>query len=136
MQKGRESRDSIFESRNAFRGFGDFGGFGSRTMMANLFGGRDPFDDPFFTRPFDSMFSPEFAPRNMQNMSKEKGVVIKELDADDEGCINNFETGDKDQTITRSTVEPSVEHPDDDVDGELVTYFRCFIWLYLVYLLY
>ncbi|XP_076950623.1 uncharacterized protein LOC143623657 [Bidens hawaiensis] len=39
---------------NPFFGFGDpFSSFG----MPDLFGGRDPFDDPFFTRPFGGIFS-------------------------------------------------------------------------------
>ncbi|KAI5417385.1 hypothetical protein KIW84_042114 [Lathyrus oleraceus] len=37
--------------------FGSFGGFGpSRSLMSSMFGGRDPFDDPFFTSPFGGMF--------------------------------------------------------------------------------
>ncbi|XP_073298837.1 uncharacterized protein [Primulina huaijiensis] len=44
--------------RDPFFGFGDpfgnsngFGGFGGpRSMLSGFFGGRDPFDDPFFTR--------------------------------------------------------------------------------------
>lgn len=54
MQRGR---------RNDF-GFGDpfagFGGFGqSRSLTSSFFGGMDPFDDPFFTRPLGrSMFGP------------------------------------------------------------------------------
>ncbi|MFS8003774.1 putative myeloid leukemia factor [Helianthus anomalus] len=40
---------------NPFFSFGDpFGSFGG---MPDLFGGRDPFDDPFFTRPFGGIFS-------------------------------------------------------------------------------
>ncbi|KAF5797606.1 putative myeloid leukemia factor [Helianthus annuus] len=40
---------------NPFFGFGDpFGSFGG---IPDLFGGRDPFDDPFFTRPFGGIFS-------------------------------------------------------------------------------
>lgn len=114
MQSRRESSDRMFESMNSFSGFGSH-----RSMLSNLFGGRDPFDDPFFTRPFDSIFGPNSAPRNMQNMNKEKGVIIKELDSDDdEGDTNYSETGDDDKKHSRSTMEPSVEHPDDDADGE------------------
>ncbi|KAF7826006.1 myeloid leukemia factor 1 isoform X2 [Senna tora] len=115
MQKGREGSGHIFESRNGFRGFEDFSVFGShRSMIPSLFGGRDPFDDPFFTSPFDNMFGPTSAPRNMQKMSTEKGIIIKELDSDDEGGIYYSETGDKEQNKSRSTMEPTVEHPDDD----------------------
>lgn len=115
MQKGREVRDNIFEPR----GFGDFGGFGfGRSMMPSLFGGRDPFDDPFFTDPIDSLFGPNSASRTMQKTNRDKGIVIEELDSDDEGAHNFPESGNKDfdQKKYKSTMEPSVEHPDDDVN--------------------
>ncbi|XP_024986266.1 uncharacterized protein LOC112521566 [Cynara cardunculus var. scolymus] len=49
MQGGRGRGNPLF-------GFGDpFAGFGG---MPSLFGGRDPFDDPFFTRPFGGIFPP------------------------------------------------------------------------------
>lgn len=80
--------------------------------MPSLFGGRDPFDDPFFTHPFDSLRNPSStSSRSMQkteNTSREKGVVIKELDSDDE------DNDSLDEKILRSSMEPSVEHPDDD----------------------
>lgn len=110
MQKGREVQDNVFKSR----GFRDFGGFGFHKSMTmpSLFGGRDPFDDPFFTHPFDSMWNPSSASsRSMQKSektSREKGVIIKELDSDDED-IDCF-----DEKILRSSMEPSVEYPDDD----------------------
>ncbi|QCE03023.1 myeloid leukemia factor 1 isoform X2 [Vigna unguiculata] len=113
MQKRREVRDDIFEPR----GFGDFGGFGfQERMMPSLFGGRDPFDDPFFRDPFDSLFGSNSASRAVQNPNREKGIVIEELDSDDEGADNCPQHGDKDfdQKKSRSTVEPSVEYPDDD----------------------
>ncbi|XP_029128041.1 uncharacterized protein LOC109803065 isoform X1 [Cajanus cajan] len=117
MQRGRGVEDNIFEPR----GFGDFGGFGfPNSMMRSLFGGRDPFDDPFFTDPFGSLLGPSSASRAMQRTNKEKGIVIEELDSDDEGARNCPETGDKDfdQKKSNSTMEPSVEHPDDDEDAE------------------
>ncbi|TKY63734.1 myeloid leukemia factor [Spatholobus suberectus] len=113
MQKGREVRDNIFEPR----GFGDSGGFGFHSsMMPSLFGGRDPFDDPFFTDPFDSFIGPTSASRAMQKANRDKGIVIEELESDDEGVDNCPETGDKDfdQKNSKSTMEPLVEHPDDD----------------------
>lgn len=115
MQKDREVGDNIYGSR----GFGDFGGFGlfHRSMMKpSLFGGRDPFDDPFFTDPFESMWGPSStaaSSRPMQKTSIEKEVVIEELDSDDEGTH---------QKIFRSPLEPSVEHPDDDdVNGNVLS---------------
>lgn len=135
MPKDREGSDNIFESRSPLSGFGNFGGF--RSMMPSLFGDSNPFDDPFFSSPFGNMFGPTSAPRNTQKMSKEKGVVIKELDSDDEEVLNYSETGDEEQKNSMSTMEPSVEHPDDDDDdGDLlcVLYIRFFCNLHrLVY---
>ncbi|PRQ18035.1 putative myeloid leukemia factor [Rosa chinensis] len=47
-----------FDFNDPFAGFGGFGGQGS--LMSNVFGGRDPFDDPFFTRPFGGIFDSGF----------------------------------------------------------------------------
>ncbi|XP_020971973.1 uncharacterized protein LOC107625954 isoform X2 [Arachis ipaensis] len=107
MKKGREVGDNIFESRY---GFGDFGFGRSMMMMPSVFGSRDPFDDPFFSDPFDSFFGPSNRTTMQQKPSKGKGVVIKELGSDDEEGNGDF----PDQNIHRSTMEPSVEHPDDD----------------------
>ncbi|XP_071698248.1 uncharacterized protein [Rutidosis leptorrhynchoides] len=48
MQGGRGRGNPFFGFSDPFA---DFGG------MPGLFGGRDPFDDPFFTRPFGGMLS-------------------------------------------------------------------------------
>ncbi|CAK8575077.1 unnamed protein product [Lathyrus sativus] len=123
MQKGREVQDNVFNPR----GFTNFGGSGFHRIMTmpSLFGGRDPFDDPFFTDPFDNpfftdpfdnMWSPSSASsRSMQKTNGDKGVVIKELDPDDDG-VDSFN-----EKIYRSPMEPFVEHPDDDVDAEKQT---------------
>lgn len=112
MQEGREEvrRDNVYESNGARNsgGFSPFG-FGRNMMMPSLFGGRDPFDDPFFSDPFGSMRGPSFASRAMQNTSRDKGVVIQELGSDDEGTNTSFP----------QTGEPSVEHPDDDDDDHV-----------------
>lgn len=50
----------------------------------------------FFTDPFDSLFGPSSASRAMQKTNREKGIVIEELDTDDEGADNGPETGEKD----------------------------------------
>jgi hypothetical protein len=69
----------------------DFGGFGShRSMMPSLFGERDPFDDPFFTRPFESLFdSGRFgssaATSGKDQTSGATRIVIEEQTSDDEG---------------------------------------------------
>ncbi|KAG5539777.1 hypothetical protein RHGRI_020106 [Rhododendron griersonianum] len=57
MQGNGGGRDPFFGFGDPFAGFGGFNGFsGHRSLMPNFFGGRDPFDDPFFTRPFGGMF--------------------------------------------------------------------------------
>ncbi|OIV89121.1 hypothetical protein TanjilG_26962 [Lupinus angustifolius] len=56
MQRGRGGRDPFSDFGDPFAGFGGFGSFGPpRSLISNFFGGRDPFDDPFFTRPFGGM---------------------------------------------------------------------------------
>lgn len=46
--------------------------------MSKLFGGKDPFDDPFFTSPFGSMFGAQET--GLGNRSKE--ITIEELDSE------------------------------------------------------
>jgi hypothetical protein len=54
MQGGRGGREAFFDSGDLFASFRGFGG--NRSLMPSFFGGRNPFDDPFFTRPFGGMF--------------------------------------------------------------------------------
>ncbi|XP_024536261.1 uncharacterized protein LOC112348277 [Selaginella moellendorffii] len=98
-----------------FAGFGGFGFGGS--MMQNFFGGRDPFDDPFFNRPFGSLFGGfpdnnpfdhrrhggflENRPFHSQQENR-RGPIIEEIEDDHPHA-------------TGSSQEPIVEHPDDDV---------------------
>jgi len=85
MQRGREEKVEMVSSIQ------DFGGFGShRSMMPSLFGERDPFDDPFFTRPFESLFdSGRFgssaATSGKDQTSGATRIVIEEQISDDEG---------------------------------------------------
>jgi hypothetical protein len=55
MQGGRGNRDPFFDNGDPFGGFG-----GQRSLLSDIFGGRDPFDDPFFTRPFGGMLESNF----------------------------------------------------------------------------
>ncbi|CAN7081464.1 unnamed protein product [Brassica oleracea var. botrytis] len=87
---------------------GGFGGpnNGPPNLMSNFFGGRDPFDDPFFTQPFgggmfqSSFFGPTMDPfagmrppssgfiENHQQPPQPRrshGPIIEEIDSDDEG---------------------------------------------------
>jgi hypothetical protein len=79
MQRGREGRDDFY------------GGFGShRSMTPSLYGERDPFEDPFFTRPFGSLFdSGRFgssaATSGKDQTSGATRTVKEELTSDDEG---------------------------------------------------
>ncbi|KAJ7562786.1 hypothetical protein O6H91_03G084500 [Diphasiastrum complanatum] len=119
-----------------FSGFGF--GFGAGHPLIDDFFTRDPFDDPFFTRPFGGIFGsgggglfgsgsllgqgvpfgPRFSPFANQdhgfleqrpfNPQPEgrRGPIIEELDEDHP---------DTSGTRPRSTQEPIVEHPDDEV---------------------
>ncbi|CAG7884094.1 unnamed protein product, partial [Brassica rapa] len=103
--------------RDPFNSGGPFGGpFGSPfggpnngppNLMSNFFGGRDPFDDPFFTQPFGgSMFQSSFFGPTMDPFAgmrpspsgfienhhqpppqqrRSHGPIIEEIDSDDEG---------------------------------------------------
>lgn len=124
MQREREGRRDLFDMGEPFRTFQGFGGFGAH--MSSLFGGRDPFDDPFFTRPFGSMFGPGAfgtdAPSvDVHQTDRERGVLIEELNSDDGGekedrVYENNEDGFPKRAI--SSKEPSIEYPEDDADGE------------------
>ncbi|XVF33505.1 hypothetical protein REPUB_Repub17cG0174300 [Reevesia pubescens] len=123
MQREREGRNDLFDMGKPFDAFRRFGSFGSRrTMMPSLFGGRDPFDDPFFTHPFGSMFESSIFDQSATSLetpqsSRGKGIVIEELNSDCE------EDNEKDKGTTEhagSGKEPSIEHPDDGAnDGKI-----------------
>lgn len=123
MQRERQNSDEPINSRSLFD---DPRGFTShRSMMSNIFGGRDPFDDPFFNRPFGSMFEPtvfdthgSFNEVPHPNASSSKGLVIEELDTDDEG--EEGDDGDSDFKDNRARERemsgkgPLIQHPDDE----------------------
>jgi myeloid leukemia factor 1 len=97
-------------------------------MIPSLFGGRDPFDDPFFTRPFGSMLEsgmsdpPSSTSREVSQTDRAKALVIEELSSDDEGEKEDAQTGDEKSDYQKhigSNKEPSVEHPDDYPDGKV-----------------
>ncbi|KAK7244677.1 hypothetical protein RIF29_39502 [Crotalaria pallida] len=54
----------------------------------------------------------------MQKTSRDKGIVIEELGSDDEG-VNHFHESGKNEDF----VEPYVEHPDDDVNGNILSLY-------------
>lgn len=94
--------------------FGNFGGF-----RGSLFGGRDPFDDPFFSRPFEDLLEPPNTFDSFSNAQKNnggRGLTIEELPSDEE-VEERKDIGSDDQEHASSVNQPSVEHPEDDSDG-------------------
>lgn len=133
MQRGRGGRDPFFDFGDPFAGFAGFGGFGGgRSLMSSFFGGRDPFDDPFFTRPFDSMFeSSIFGPSgspfaNMQQNAfiehqppqpkRSRGPIIEELNSDDDKEAAAKDKKENPRKHSRCSDEPLVEDPDAEVE--------------------
>ncbi|KAM3321982.1 putative protein isoform X1 [Capsicum chacoense] len=147
MQGGR---DPFSNFGNSFGSFGGFGGFGDqRRLLSGFFGGRDPFDDPFFTNPFGGIFGstpsgPRGGPFMDSHMSgfleqqpsfpfqqpsalsqqpsapfqqpRSRGLVIEELDSDDEKEENDVPKEKKQNTRkhVRPRTDPFVEYPDDE----------------------
>ncbi|RZS08841.1 hypothetical protein BHM03_00039864, partial [Ensete ventricosum] len=145
MQRGRGGRDDFFGFGDPFSGFGGFGRPGS--LMSSFFGGRDPFDDPFFTQPFGSLMGPSmlgpsmFAGRGslfgetsnagfleqVPPVNKSKGPIIQELSDDDDDGGGEGEKADKEQKEnprkhSRTSKEPFVQDPDEveGVDADLL----------------
>lgn len=130
MQRERETRDEQINSADLFNS--PRGSSSHRSMMSSIFGGRDPFDDPFFTRPFGSIFeqptifdthgSSDDLPH--LNANSNKGLVIEEIDTDDdEGEEEEEEKGDNGDSGVRNYKAnrdstpgkgPLIEHPDDE----------------------
>nr|GMD79894.1 Myeloid leukemia factor like [Ipomoea batatas] len=117
--------------RDPFFGFGD--GFGHhRSLMPSVFGGRDPFDDPFFQCPFGGMLesssfgangdpfvglSPNvFHEQQTIQCTRSTGLIIEELSSDDENEEEKgTEKNDNTRKQRRSINEPFVEVPDDEI---------------------
>ncbi|XP_022719561.1 uncharacterized protein LOC111277392 isoform X2 [Durio zibethinus] len=129
MQGGRGGRDPFFDFGDPFGGFGGFGG--PRSLLSNFFGGREPFDDPFFTRPFGSMFESSFFGPGQSpflNMhptgfiehqapepKRPRCPIIQELNSDDEKEVDK-EMKENHRKHGRSNDEPYVEVPDDEAE--------------------
>lgn len=176
MQRGGSGRNDFLGGFGDPFGdeFGGFPGFGGRpgSLISSFFGGRSPFDDPFFTQPFGGMMGPGmmgpgmfgpsmFGPRGGPSMfgprgglfgepsnagfleqqaspppNKSKGPVIKELSSDGEEEEDNegnrIADGKKDNQRKhfRSSNEPYVQDPDEEVEG---TCFYCelILWHFL-----
>ncbi|GLU05652.1 hypothetical protein SLE2022_227410 [Rubroshorea leprosula] len=130
MQRNRGGGDPFSNFGDPFGGFGGFGSFGGpRSLMSGFFGGRDPFDDPFFTRPFGGMFEsgffrpmgspftdmhpPAFIEDRPLEPKKSRGPIIEELNSDEEKEEGGKEKNENPRKHPRSSNEPYVEDPDD-----------------------
>ncbi|CAI0400027.1 unnamed protein product [Linum tenue] len=122
MQRKRDDIDELFRMADPIAT--DFMVAG-RMPMPSLFGGKDPFDDPFFTRPLGGMFEhgPLFQSRSSTatahaaRASGSKGLVIEELASDDEmeEDVQEKRAGVVHGKVDHSRKQqPSVQHPDDD----------------------
>lgn len=136
MQRERQGRDIFFNLDHPFRSFPGFANFPS------IFGARDPFDDPFFTQPFRGFggldpFDDPFQPLgsivdsgssngsrvNASNSGPTKGLLIEELNSDDEtefmetdaSMTREGQNGDERYRVASS--EPTVEHPENGDQG-------------------
>ncbi|CAN4125830.1 unnamed protein product [Withania somnifera] len=121
MQRERGGRHNFNSVSSPFDRFGG--------IMSSIFGGRDPFDDPFFTRPFpsssqSSMLHPRTAPDDLQQVGESNGPVIQEIDMDDEeeallepeeedGDVNG---SNKKRDRAYANRNPLVEHPEDQTN--------------------
>lgn len=139
MQRGRGGRDPFSDFGDPFAGFGGFGG--GRSLMSSFFGGRDPFDDPFFTRPFSggmfesSFFGPPtgspfanmhqnaFIENQPPQPKRSRGPIIEELNSDDEKEQAAEEKNDNSRKHGRSSNGPVVERPEDEAEGEVCPLF-------------
>lgn len=134
--------------RDPFSNFGSpFGGFGSPgNLMSSFFGGRDPFDDPFFTRPFGGMFesnffgpngnpfpnmhppaffehpsafpaqAPEFLEHQPPEPKRSKGPIIEELDSDEEEVEEKKDNPRKHGRSSNGG--PHIQYPDNRAEGK------------------
>nr|QIB03066.1 hypothetical protein [Oliveria decumbens] len=104
MSGRRGNGDPFSQFGDMFAGFGGFGGH--QSLASSFFGGRDPFDDPFFSRPFGGMLGPMMNAdpfntsmgshmmnshqsglmnaRPSTGANRSRGPIIEELNSDDE----------------------------------------------------
>ncbi|PSS04090.1 hypothetical protein CEY00_Acc19930 [Actinidia chinensis var. chinensis] len=120
---GRQRRQGSYP----FARFGRFGGLVRHRSL--LFGGRDPFDDPFFTCPFGSMFESSvfgptgnlftdvYAPRFLEHTVPQSEPIIEELKSNDEKDEDKEEKKANPKKYGQSSNNPYVEVPDDGVEG-------------------
>ncbi|KAL5998291.1 hypothetical protein ACLOJK_009230 [Asimina triloba] len=128
MQRGRSGRGDFFEFGDPFTDFG----FGSHRSLMSGFFGRDPFDDPFFNRPFGSMFGPSmlgpsifdrpapgFTQHEVRQPKKSSGLIIEELLSDDEDDEHKRSKDEKGAPRKHSgpSKGPFVQHADEETEA-------------------
>ncbi|CAM8882794.1 unnamed protein product [Rhodiola kirilowii] len=131
MDGRRGPGDPFFNFGGSFPGFGGFGSSAGRgSFMSSFFGGRNPFDDPFFTSPFGGMPQPSFVggrggpfhnfpgDRFLEDQvppNRSRGPIIEEINSDDEKEENSEQKSAKSRKHPRSKTgkEPYVEDPDE-----------------------
>ncbi|KAI4327073.1 hypothetical protein L6164_019574 [Bauhinia variegata] len=133
MQGRRGGGDPFFDFGDPSAGFGGFGTFGPPgSMLSNFFGGRNPFDDPFFTRPFGGMFESSlfgssgnpfpnmypsgFLEHQAPEPRKPRGPIIEELHSDDEKEAAGEEKKENPRKHGRSNNEPYIEEDSDEAE--------------------
>ncbi|GAA0145426.1 intercellular signal molecule [Lithospermum erythrorhizon] len=91
--------------------------------MSRIFGGKDPFNDPFFTTPTGSLFGSGRSSNILRHVDNSKGPVIEELDSDDEhelqeneGVEGADEKKDEYKERAWANLNPHIEHPEDQTD--------------------
>lgn len=77
--------------------------------MSKLFGGKDPFDDPFFTQPFSSFFGGRLFDRPFGDQpGSSKQITIEELNPDDDSAKTS--DGGKDLVVRNPEKNASGNH--------------------------
>ncbi|EPS61665.1 hypothetical protein M569_13128, partial [Genlisea aurea] len=130
---GRDPFGHFGNPFGSFGGFSSFDGFGGhRRIMPSFFGGRNPFDDPFFASPFGTMFNQGFMGSPFVNTPvftnpepppprRLTRPVIEELNSDEEkdDVASRKEDGtdaeENPRKHRRSNESPIVEDIDDEI---------------------
>lgn len=145
MQGGRPGRDNFFGFGDPFAGFGGLRTPGS--LISSIFGGRDPFDDPFFTQPFGAMMGPSLLGQSIfgargnpfgdltyggfledpaPRPKRSRGPIIEELSSDDEE--QNEKDGVEKEENARKRYnlgkEPFIEEPEEEMKGDVACAVR------------
>ncbi|KAL5541053.1 hypothetical protein UlMin_042626 [Ulmus minor] len=136
--RGRGGSNPLSNFDDPFAGFGGFGGFGGHgSLLSGFLGGRDPFDDPFFTRPLGGMFGPSLFPpmgnpfggnpfggmnpsgliaQQAPEPRMARGPIIEEINSDDENEDADEDKKENPRKHGRLGKGPYIEDPEDKVE--------------------